>query len=202
MKKLLILAVVATTLISSCTQPQYVQPMPMAQQQEYIQQPQQVYVPQQNYQVIVDPVSGTQNVVYSMNGIQYVIAYAMFMNWYHMGGYGYVNRMYGSNRSYFNSYQPSRYRSWKSSSFRDTYQPRSSNYQRSGSTITNYQRPSNTTTTAPAATVRTGSSFGTRTTTSSSTPSSFRSSSSTYSAPRSSSSSSSSSRTSSFGRRH
>jgi hypothetical protein len=47
----------------------------------------------QDYQVIQDPYSGARQVVYTMNGLQYVIAYATFMSWYNYGGYGYVNSM-------------------------------------------------------------------------------------------------------------
>ena len=170
------------------TQPQPVVTQPIAQ----------TLVADPDYQVIQDPYSGAQQVVYTMNGLQYVIAYATFMNWYHYGGYGYVNSMYASHRNYFNTYSSSRYRSWKSSSFRNTYRGPSRTYTSSSTMRSSYSRPSVRTT---------SSSFGRPSTTisrPSSSSSSFgsRSSSSSYSRPSSSfGSSSRSSSSSSFGSR-
>lgn len=114
MKNLFTFIVVAFCLVSCYSTPTvYTRPVVT---QQVVTQPvvaQQV-VAEPDYQVIQDPYSRAQQVVYTMNGLQYVIAYATFMNWYHYGGYGYVNSMYASHRTYFNSYSPSRYRSWKS----------------------------------------------------------------------------------------
>jgi len=184
MKNFIALIALVVALVSCNPNPQVVYqtaPAPVVQQQ---------YAPSnQSYQVITDPYSGAQQVVYTMNGLQYVIAYATFMHWYNYGGYGYVNSMYRSSPSYFGSYNYNRYRSWRTSTFRDTYRGPSRTYS------------------SPMTTTRSSSSFGSpRTTTT--TGSSFGSRSSTISRPSSSSSfgsrssSMSSSRpTSSFGRR-
>ena len=196
MRNFIALIALVVALVSCNPNPQVVYT-----QQPIIQQPmavQQQYAPSnQNYQVIADPNTGTQQVVYSMNGLQYVIAYATFMNWYNYGGYGYVNSMYRSSPSYFGSYNYNRYRSWKSSSFRDTYRGPARTYSSSPMRTT-------TTTSSNIRNTPTGSSFGSpRATTT--TGSSFGSRSSTISRPSSSSfgsrSSSSSSSRSSFGRR-
>lgn len=194
MRNFIALIALVVTLASCNPNPQvvYTQQAPIVQQQ---------YVPSnQSYQVIADPNTGAQQVVYSMNGLQYVIAYATFMNWYNYGGYGYVNSMYRSSPSYFGSYNYNRYRGWRSSSFRDTYRGPARTYSSS---------PMRTTTTT-SSNIRTtsGSSFGTPRTTTTTTGSSFGSRTSTISRPSSSSfgsrstSTSSSRPTSSFGRRH
>lgn len=197
MRIFITLIALVVTLVSCNPNPQvvYTQQVPIVQQPVAVQQQ---YVPSnQNYQVITDPYSGAQQVVYSMNGLQYVIAYATFMNWYNYGGYGYVNSMYRSSPSYFGSYNYNRYRGWRSSSFRDTYRGPSRTYSSSPMRTT-------TTTSSTNRINSSGSSFGTpRTRTT--TGSSFGSRSSTISRPSSSSfgsrSSSSSSSRSSFGRR-
>ena len=187
MKSFIALIALVVALASCNPNPQVVYtqtaPAPVVQQQ---------YVPSnQSYQVITDPYTGAQQVVYSMNGLQYVIAYATFMHWYNYGGYGYINSMYRTSPSYFGSYNYSRYRSWKSSTFRDTY-----------------RGPSRTYSNSPMTSTRTSSSFGSPRTTTTTSGSSFGSrSSSTISRPSSSSfgsrsmSTSSSRPTSSFGRR-
>ena len=113
MRIFITLIALVVTLVSCNPNPQvvYTQQVPIVQQPVAVQQQ---YVPSnQNYQVITDPYSGAQQVVYSMNGLQYVIAYATFMNWYNYGGYGYVNSMYRSSPSYFGSYNYNRYRGWR-----------------------------------------------------------------------------------------
>ncbi|MEO6304512.1 MAG: hypothetical protein ABIP51_15235 [Bacteroidia bacterium] len=185
--KLLLVGMSILALNSCGNQPQYVQQPVVVQQQP-------VYTAGADYQVIQDPSTGIQNVVYTMNGLQYIIAYSTFMNWYGQGGYGYVNQMYNSNRSYFNTYTPSRYRSWKTSTFRDTYHPKNYNYRGGNSSTTQYQRPSQTQSYTPQ---QRPTSFGK--TSRPSTPSSFsRPTTRTTFTP----SSSSSSTKSSFGRRH
>ena len=80
MKKLLSFSFIAViiTLVSCNTQPAVVystQPQVVAQQ--VVAQP---VVAQQNYQVITDPYSGTQDVVYVMNGIQYSMPLRILQN--------------------------------------------------------------------------------------------------------------------------
>lgn len=158
----------------------------------------QPVVAQPDYQVIQDPYTGARQVIYTMNGLQYVIAYATFMNWYHYGGYGYVNSMYSSHRNYFNSYSSNRYRGWKSSTFRNTYNGPSRTQSRPSTSV----RPSAYTNSSNR---NTSSSFGKPTIsrpTSSSSSFGSRSSSSSYSRPSSSfGGSSSRSSSSSFGGR-
>lgn len=173
------IALIALVVLASCNpNPQvvYTQPAPVVQQQ---------YVPSnQSYQVISDPYSGAQQVVYTMNGLQYIIAYATFMNWYNYGGYGYVNSMYRSSPSYFSSYNYSRYRGWKSSTFRDTYRGPARTYTTSSyrTSPSSSSRPSTSSSfrSSPSTTYRPSTSSSFRSSSSSSRPStsSFRSSSS------------------------
>lgn len=152
----------------------------------------------QPYQVMTNPITGQQQVLYSMSGTQYIIPYLTFMGWYNMGGYGYVNSMYNSNRTYFGSYNRSSYNGWRSSSFRDTYKGPAKTYSNTNS----YSKPNPSSNSFGTSSRQTssGSSFGSskRNSTPSPSPSSSFGSRGSRS---SSSSSSSSSRSSSFGSR-
>lgn len=111
----------------------------------------------QQYQVITDPLSGQQQVVYSRSGMQYVVPYNQFMEWYNYGGYGYVSSMYNQSPNYFRSYNSDNYQKWKSSSFRDTYRGPARTYSNSYNNNNSYNK------TSPGTFNNTsnGSSFGT-----------------------------------------
>lgn len=102
MKRILSIIVVSLA-FASCYDPNYVQTQPVV-----VQQPQ--------YQVITDPYTGAQQVMFYDGTQQMLMDYVLFNQLMGNGGYNNVITYYHRTPSIRRVYEPSRYNSWKRSS--------------------------------------------------------------------------------------
>lgn len=99
----IILLYVLSFVLYSCGQPTYYsQPAPVVVQQPV----------QQEYQIVQGP-DGTQQAVFYDNGVQYIVAAALFNSWMNQGGYTYVVHHYHDNPSYYHRYDTRTYNNYR-----------------------------------------------------------------------------------------
>lgn len=102
------LAIVGAMLLVACGQPTYYsQPQPVVVQSAPV-----AVTPAQDYTIITDPNTGIQNAVFYDNGTQMMLELSLFNSMMNMGGYPYVIGHYHTYHYY--RYNPSVYRSWRS----------------------------------------------------------------------------------------